>query len=308
MGGRKDNTHEGAVKMAKVLCFGSLNIDYVYKVEHFVKKGETISSEALNVYSGGKGLNQSVALGKAGCEPFHAGLIGEDGRFLLDVLTGAGADVSLVGISKEVRSGNAIIQNDAEGDNCIILYPGANRAITKKQVDDVLGHFGKGDYIVLQNEISELAYIVKRAKEKGMIVMINPSPMNDVLTPELLNSADWMALNEIEAMQLTGCHQDTEEELAVALREKFPQTRFVLTMGSRGSCYIDAEQKIHQDIYETTVVDTTAAGDTYTGYFAAGLLRGWDIPKCLRTAAKAASITVSKEGAAPSIPYMKEVE
>lgn len=294
--------------MAKVLCFGSLNIDYVYKVDHFVKKGETISSKALHVYSGGKGLNQSVALGKAGCEPFHAGLIGEDGKFLLDVLTEAGVDVSLVGISKEIRSGNAIIQNDEEGDNCILLYPGANCAITEKQVDDVLNHFDKGDYIILQNEINELAYIVKQAKKKGMIIIINPSPMNDALTPEILNSANWMVLNEIEAMQLTSCNKDTEEELAVALREKFPQTRFVLTMGGRGSCYIDVSQKIHQDIYATKVVDTTAAGDTYTGYFIAGLLQGWDISKCLQAAAKASSITVSRAGAAPSIPYMKEVE
>lgn len=294
--------------MAKVLCFGSLNIDYVYKVDHFVKKGETISSKALDVYSGGKGLNQSVALGKAGCEAYHAGLIGGDGRFLLDVLTDSGVDVSLVGISKEIRSGNALIQNDADGDNCIILYPGANFAITEKQADETLGHFGAGDYIVLQNEISELAYIVKQAKNKGMIVVLNPSPMNENLTQEILDAADWMILNEIEAMQLTDCKQDGEEELTEALRKKFPGSRFVLTLGMKGSCYIDKDAKVHQDIFPTKAVDTTAAGDTYTGYFIAGLLQGWDMQKCLRVAAKASSIAVSRAGAAPSIPFMKEVE
>lgn len=294
--------------MAKVLCFGSLNIDYVYKVDHFVKKGETISSKALDVYSGGKGLNQSVALGKAGCEAYHAGLIGEDGRFLLDVLTDSGVDISLVGISKEIRSGNALIQNDADGDNCIILYPGANFAITEKQADETLGHFGAGDYIVLQNEISELAYIVKQAKNKGMIVVLNPSPMNENLTQEILDAADWMILNEIEAMQLTDCKQDGEKELTEALRKKFPDSRFVLTLGMKGSCYIDKDAKVHQDIFPTKAVDTTAAGDTYTGYFIAGLLQGWDMQKCLRVAAKASSITVSRAGAAPSIPFMKEVE
>lgn len=294
--------------MAKVLCFGSLNIDYVYKVDHFVQKGETISSKALNVFSGGKGLNQSVTLGKAGCEAYHAGLIGEDGRFLLDVLTVAGVDVSLVGISEEVRSGNALIQNDDEGDNCIILYPGANFAITKDRVDEVLQNFEAGDYIVLQNEISELAYIVERAKEKEMIIVLNPSPMNEQLTSKILDAADWMVLNEIEAMQLTGCSQDGEEELAAALREKFSGSRFVLTLGEKGSCYIDQETKIHQEIFPTKAVDTTAAGDTYTGYFIAGLLKGWDMEKCLRVAAKASSITVSREGAAPSVPWMREVE
>lgn len=294
--------------MAKVLCFGSLNIDYVYKVDHFVKKGETISSKALNVYSGGKGLNQSAALGKAGCEAYHAGLIGEDGKFLLDVLTDSGVDVSLVGVSKEIRSGNALIQNDAAGDNCIILYPGANFAITKKQVDEALDHFGTGDYIVLQNEISELAYIVRQAKNKGMTVVLNPSPMNENLTQEILNAADWMILNEIEAMQLTGCKQDGEDELTEALRKKFPNSHFVLTLGMNGSCYIDKDTKVHQDIFPTKAVDTTAAGDTYMGYFIAGLLQGWDMQKCLRVAAKASSITVSRAGAAPSIPFMKEVE
>lgn len=294
--------------MAKVLCYGSLNIDYVYKVDHFVKKGETLSSKALHVYSGGKGLNQSVTLGKAGCVAYHAGLIGEDGSFLLDILAESGVDVSLVGISKEVRSGNAIIQNDAEGDNCIILYSGANGAITAEQVDEVLKHFEKGDYIVLQNEINELAYIVKQAKSKGMIIILNPSPMNELLTEEILNAADWMVLNEIEAMQLTGCGEGEEEELTAALRKKFPHTRMVLTMGTQGSCYIDADKKIHQGIFKTDVVDTTAAGDTYMGYFIAGLLRDWDIPKCLKVAAKASSITVSRAGAAPSIPYMREVE
>ena len=294
--------------MAKVLCFGSLNIDYVYKVDHFVQKGETISSTALNVFCGGKGLNQSVTLGKAGCEAYHAGLIGEDGRFLLDMLTDSGVDISQVGISKEVRSGNALIQNDTEGDNCIILYPGANFAITKEQADEVFRNFEKGDYIVLQNEISELAYIVKQAKDKEMVIVLNPSPMNERLTPEILDAADWMVLNEIEAMQLTGCAQDEEEELAEALRKKFPHSRFVLTLGVKGSCYIDRETKIHQDIFATEVADTTAAGDTYTGYFIAGLLKGWDIPGCLRVAAKASSITVSRDGAAPSVPWMKEVE
>lgn len=294
--------------MAKVLCFGSLNIDYVYKVDHFVKKGETISSRALNVYSGGKGLNQSVTLGKAGCEAYHAGLIGEDGKFLLDILCDSGVDVSLVGISEDIRSGNALIQNDAEGDNCIILYPGANFAITAEQAESVLENFGRGDYIVLQNEISELAYIVKRAKEKGMVIVLNPSPMNANLTQDILDAADWMVLNEIEAMQLTGSTGDGEEELTEALRKHFPNARFVLTLGERGSCYIDAERKVRQDIFKTEVVDTTAAGDTYTGYFIAGLLRGWDMEKCLRVAAKASSITVSRAGAAPSVPWMKEVE
>ena len=121
----------------KVLCFGSLNIDYTYKVEHFVQKGETISSQSLQVFSGGKGLNQSIALAKAGAEVYHAGAIGTDGRFLLEQMEEAGVHTEHVAVLTEVRSGNAIIQNDKDGDNCIILYGGANQAITREQADTV---------------------------------------------------------------------------------------------------------------------------------------------------------------------------
>ena len=135
----------------RVLNFGSLNIDYVYSVDHFVQKGETISSSMLNVFSGGKGLNQSVALSRAGVEVYHAGMIGMDGLFLVELLEDAGVDTRYVVRSKDVRTGNAIIQNDSQGDNCIILYGGANQAVSKEMIDNVLKEFGSGDWLVLQN-------------------------------------------------------------------------------------------------------------------------------------------------------------
>ena len=138
----------------KVLCFGSLNIDYTYKVDHFVGKGETLASESLQVFGGGKGLNQSVALAKAGVEIYHAGAIGEDGKFLLQIMEAAGVHTEYVMELTNVRSGNAIIQNDREGDNCILLYGGANQSITKEHVDRTLSHFQREDYIILQNEIN----------------------------------------------------------------------------------------------------------------------------------------------------------
>ena len=183
----------------KVLCFGSLNIDYTYKVDHFVKKGETLSSDALHVFGGGKGLNQSVALAKAGCEVYHAGAIGEDGLFLLDMLKSSGAKTDYVKILKDEKTGHAIIQNDRSGDNCILLYGGANQAMNKSQVDEVLSHFEKGDYIVLQNEINELTYIVEKAHERGMIIILNPSPMNEKILALPLEVVDYFILNEIEA-------------------------------------------------------------------------------------------------------------
>ena len=293
--------------MPAVLCFGSLNIDYVYKVDHFVQAGETLASEALNVYSGGTGLNQSVALGKAGCRTSHAGAIGRDGEFLLDVLRDAGVNTDLVLIADGARTGNAIIQNDRAGDNCIILFAGANFAVTEDYADAVLAHFSKGDYIILQNEISCLDYIITAARKKGLVTVLNPSPVNGSITEHVLSQADWLILNEIEAGVLTGSDAADEEGLAAALRGAFPDTRVVLTMGGAGSCYISGETLCHQDIFPVETVDTTAAGDTFTGYFIAGLIAGWDIGKCLKTASKAASIAVSRPGAAPSIPRMDEV-
>lgn len=293
--------------MAKVLCFGSLNIDYVYQVDHFVQAGETLASTGLNVYSGGKGLNQSCAFGKAGCETSHAGCIGQDGLFLLDILKESHVNTSLVKVSGDVRTGNAIIQNNKEGNNCILLYPGANFAVTKDYVDEVLSHFEAGDYLILQNEISCLEYLTTSAKKKGLIPVLNPSPYNQAITETVLASADWLILNEIEAMAVTGSTDDSEEALADQLRTHFPGKKIVLTLGGRGSAYLDARSHVHQDIFAVKTVDTTAAGDTFTGYFFAGIIQGWAPEKCLRTASKASSIAVSRKGAAPSIPWAEEV-
>lgn len=293
--------------MPKILSFGSLNIDYVYAVDHFVRRGETLASSSLTVNSGGKGLNQSCALGRAGCHVYHAGMIGTDGRFLLDILSGSGVDTSLIRISESVRTGNAIIQNDTRGDNCIILYGGANQAVDEAYADEVLSCFSAGDYIVLQNEISCLEYIIKKASELGMITVLNPSPFNDRITPGVLAAADWILLNEIEAKELTGTDSSAERALISALRAVFPEKKIVLTLGMNGSCFIDDVALIHQDIYPVKTVDTTAAGDTFTGYFLSGVINGKNIAECLRAAAKASSIAVSRHGAAGSIPWRKEL-
>lgn len=293
----------------KVLCFGSLNIDYTYQVEHFVKKGETISSTSLQVFSGGKGLNQSTALAKAGAETYHAGSIGTDGLFLLEQLQKAGVHTGYVQVSAEVRTGNAIIQNDVEGDNCIILYGGANQAITKAQVDQVLSHFSEGDFLVLQNEINELDYIIMQAQKKGMRIVLNPSPMNEKILKLPLEAVDYFILNEIEAGQILGMESTTDgEKLAHMLLEHFPKAAIVLTLGGEGSIYMDAQEKICQQVYRVKAVDTTAAGDTFTGFFLGGILRGLTVREAMDTASKAAAISVTRMGAAPSIPTWEEVK
>lgn len=304
---------EGMVKYIKggetmkVLNFGSLNIDYVYSVDHICRKGETISSNALNIYSGGKGLNQSVALGKAGIHPYHAGKIGNEGIFLLDVLRKADVDVGNVKISNKASTGNAIIQNEADGDNCIILYGGANRDITLEDIEEVLMKFGEGDILVCQNEISQVEELIHKAHEKGMSVFLNPSPMDEVMINLDFKEVDYIILNEIEAGQLTELNTEDGDMLIDALQKRFPGIRIVLTLGSKGSIYADSEKKVRHPIFPVHAVDTTAAGDTFLGYFIANIAMKKTPEEALRIASMASAIAVTKSGAAPSIPAKEQV-
>lgn len=291
----------------KVLNFGSLNIDYVYRLHHIVEKGETIASEMLNTYPGGKGLNQSVALGKAGVKVFHAGAIGEEGRFLKEFLEEAGVDTRYIRIIPEVKTGHAIIQNDVEGENCIILYGGANQMITREQVDRVLEGFEAGDYLLVQNEINELSYIVQSAHDKGMVIVLNPSPMNEAIQGLPLEYIDYFLLNESEAGQILGVGPEDADKLAEGLKSRFPQAKVVLTLGCAGARYFDSTKEAVQRAYPAKTVDTTAAGDTYTGYYIAGMIEGLAVENAMDLAARAAAVTVSRPGAGVSIPTREEV-
>lgn len=290
----------------KVLCFGSLNIDYTYRVDHFVGKGETLAAESLQVFSGGKGLNQAIALARAGAETWMAGAVGEDGRFLLEELAAADVRTDHVSILQQVRTGNAIIQNDKTGDNCILLYGGANRAVTEAQADAALGHFGAGDWLLLQNEINQLPYIMRQAHARGMKIAFNPSPMEARVLDFPLEYVDLFLLNRVEAAQLAG-QDGAADDLLRVLREKFPGAAVVLTLGEQGAVYADSEQTIRQAAYPAEAVDTTAAGDTFTGFFLASLLRGEGVPQAMERAARAAAIAVTRRGAAPSIPTLAEL-
>ena len=227
------------------------------------------------------------------------------------MMDAAGVNTSCVSVLTDVRSGNAIIQNDKEGDNCILLYGGANQAITEAQVDAVMSHFEEGDFLVLQNEINNLPYIMEKAHEIGMKIVLNPSPMNEKILALPLAFVTYFMLNEVEAGQILGV--DTKngfegEVLAKALIEKFPGSSIVLTMGSAGSVYVDEDKVVPQRVYRVKAVDTTAAGDTFTGFFIAAVSAGKPIKQALREASAAAALAVSAKGASVSIPERKTVE
>ena len=295
-------------RFSRVLNFGSMNIDYVYQVDHFLRKGETLSSSGRAIYAGGKGLNQSIALSRAGLQVYHAGSIGKEGTILLDELARAQVDTSNIRILEDVPSGHTVIQNDKEGDNCILLFGGANMQIEKEQVDEVVAQFGEGDLCVLQNEVSNLAYIMEACKKQGMTIVLNPSPINETIRELPLETVSYFFVNEIEAAELSGCDPQDEEALADGMLARFPQARVILTLGEKGALYLSGEERVRQASYPVRAVDTTAAGDTFTGYFLAGTAEGMSPREALDLAARAAAISVTRAGAAPSIPLRSEVD
>ncbi|MFR5881321.1 MAG: PfkB family carbohydrate kinase [Cloacibacillus evryensis] len=242
-------------------------------------------------------------------ETYHAGCIGEDGLFLLKELEEAGVDTRYVHVLKRERTGNAIIQNDLNGDNCIILYGGANRAVTRDLADEVLSGFQRGDCLVLQNEINELPYIIRRAREIGLKIVLNPSPMEASVLELPLECVDCFMLNRVESAQLLGLDDGNaaaETELIEALGGRFPSAEIVLTMGEKGSFYISGGGRpLRPRAYPAEAVATTAAGDTFTGFYRRKDARAFR-SGAMDLAARAAAISVARSGGLSSIPTLAE--
>ena len=289
----------------KVLNFGSLNVDYVYQMESILIPGETQASKERNVFAGGKGLNQSIALAKAGIPVYHAGMIGEGGEILLDTCRENGVNTKFIR-KIDAPSGHTMIQVDKNGQNSILLFGGSNRMITREFVDEVLEEFEKGDIILLQNEINELDYIIDRAYEKGMMIILNPSPYDSALDACDLSKVSLFLVNEIEGFQITG--EKEPEKILEKIKKIYPHAKIVLTLGGEGSVYQDETGIYHQGIFKVKAVDTTAAGDTFTGYFISSILDKMPVQEGLALAAKASAIAVSRPGATASIPLREEVE
>lgn len=290
----------------KVLNYGSLNIDYVYDVPHFVQSGETLSSSNMVRSAGGKGANQAAALAKAGMEVYHAGKIGKDGQFIIDLLNGYGVNTDFVTVT-ESSSGHAIIQIDSSKQNAILLYPGGNRAILPEEIDFVFQTFEKGDLLILQNEINNLSLIIERAISKGMYICFNAAPFDSSVLNLPLSKINLIVVNEVEGAGLAGCSSEDKDVLISRLMDKYPYNDILLTLGRDGACYLHDHTVQYQDIIDYPVLDTTAAGDTFIGYFLASVFNGNDISRSLYFATKASGIAVSRKGAMESIPTREEV-
>lgn len=289
----------------KVLNVGSLNIDYTYQIQHIVAPGETITSNSLGVFAGGKGLNQSIALARAGANVYHAGKIGEDGQFLIDLCNESGVDTTFVEVGS-TRTGNAIIQVTPEGQNSIILYPGANRDLQKEYLDHVLSNFASGDILLLQNEINHVDYLIEQAANMGMLVYLNPSPFDGYIKACDLTKVDTFLMNEVEGYQITNLNQP--EDILDYMLEHYPLAKVVLTLGKNGAYYQDQNERVYQKAQVVQAVDTTGAGDTFTGYYITAIIEGKTSQEALLLATQASAIAVMKPGAANAIPMRNVVD
>ncbi len=295
--------------MRKVLNFGSLNIDMVYKMPHIVRAGETLSSTELNHYCGGKGLNQSIATARClaksdDFEVYHAGMVGSDGDMLINTLKDNNINCKYLK-KGDGLSGHAIIQVEEKGQNCIILNGGTNKQITKDMIEQVLSDFGENDIIILQNEISNMDIIIDTAYKKSIPIALNPSPIDDSILKIDINKITYFVINEIEGRDFTG--ETDPDKICDKILKIAPNTKVVLTIGKDGVVYKDKDNHFKHGIFEVKVVDTTAAGDTFLGYFIGSIFTGNSIEQSLKRATAASTYAVSRAGAFPSIPTIDEV-
>lgn len=288
-----------------VYNFGSINIDHVYRVPHFVRPGETMTSNAYQQVLGGKGANQSIALARANCDVKHIGVIEKSDTRLLTTLQDFGVDTSFVNLS-DTPTGHAIIQVNDEAENAIVLFAGANHQISESQIDDVLAQASSDDWVLLQNETNNIELIIERAKHYGLSVVFNPAPMDVNTVKPLIDNIDLLIVNEVEAMDL--CQVDTIEEAQTTLQQRYPQLKIILTLGRQGVRYIYKNEVIEVAAFNVEAIDTTAAGDTFIGYCLAGLQSSLPIEDVLRQACAASAICVTQTGASSAIPTVAQVK
>ncbi|KAJ2713547.1 putative ribokinase [Coemansia spiralis] len=338
----------------KIVILASINIDEVYRVPHVVRPGETISSTRLQRNAGGKGANASVAAARAGARVCVVGKIGADGHWVRNVIAGAGADVDLVAVLDDTATGRAVIQVDAAGENAIFLFPGANHKVELADVQPALADCAAGDWLLLTNETTAVAEVISYAHRCGVQVLWNPAPMPaDLVSSGMpVELVDVLVLNEAElralACQLDGLQsaEGNHADMARHIMARFGTRVVIVTLGRAGSIGLVRRSSdnpheltegrtaasadiavVHMDcapVAAEQVKDTTAAGDTWVGYFAAELVRLQSssaesvgalaaltpamVERAMQVATYASGITVTREGAIASIPGRAEVD
>lgn len=281
-----------------IFNLGSINVDYFYRVPHFPAPGETLLSESYFKGLGGKGANQSIAIARAGGQVAHIGAIGEDALWARDILEDAGVDVAKIAVL-ETPTGHAIINVDDKGENCIVLFAGANIQVSEGQISAALALAKAGDWLLLQNEVSNGVFAAKLARAKGLKIAYVAAPFAASTVQEMLPHVDFLSVNAGEAAQVCAALGVSEDEI--------PAEKLLITRGADGITYRDGGHSYTQPVFPVTPVDTTGAGDTFTGYFLAELDAGKAPQEALRIAAAAAAIQITRVGTSEAIPLMAEV-
>jgi len=288
-----------------IINFGSINIDHVYQVDHFVQPGETLASTHYQQLLGGKGANQSIALAQAGADVCHVGSIHENDAAFKQALIKKGVDCRGVKCS-ETPSGHAIIQVTPSGENAIVLFGGANQTITAKTVMQALDGTKPSDWVLTQNETSSIDQVLRQAKEKQLKVAFNPAPMSESVKSLPLECIDLLIVNETEAAALT--EKDSLDDIVAVFKEQWSECEVIITLGKAGVMMLKNNVCIKVDAFLVDAVDTTAAGDTFIGYFLSAYSNHTDAKRALIRGCAASAIAVTREGAAQSIPTQKEVD
>lgn len=299
--------------MPKISVIGSLNMDLIVQLERMPLSGETIAGMGLKLVPGGKGANQAVAVSKAGAEATMYGCIGDDsfGEELLGSLEHAGVNVSEIIVSNVESTGIAAILLESSGENRIIVIPGSNKLVDNDFVNSLWNKITESDLIVLQHEIplSTCHYIINLANEASIPVLLNPAPFYPI-PAEILKKVEYLVTNETELQGLLDYKASSAEDLIIA---SYPLLEtglknLIITLGKEGSVLLNKDMEIRQPAFYVDPVDTTAAGDTFVGFFAATMLTDHDPRKALEIASAAAAIAVTKLGAQTSIPSIDEVQ
>ncbi len=288
-----------------IVNFGSMNIDYVYRLDEFLRPGETKAARNRTIYCGGKGLNQSIACARSGLSIYHVGLIGTEGRFLKDKLDENGVHTDYTH-DTDATCGHAIIQVNDHGQNSILLFPGTNALLTENLVDEVLCQFSENDVVLLQNETNLIPYIMRESAHKAMRIAFNAAPYSSEVKDFPIHLVKWLFVNEIEGSSLSD--QTKPQRIVTQLRQMYPNTDVILTLGAEGCIYAGVDGYFEVPAVNVVPVDTTAAGDTFTGYFLYGILNGFDALRSLQIASQACAIAIIRLGASDSIPFQEEVK
>ena len=289
---------------ARILNLGSINIDHVYRVDHFVQPGETLASDSLSVVLGGKGANQSFAIVCAGGEVKHLGRVNEADHWVFSYLINNGIDTSLIE-PVDVATGHAIIQVDSHGENCILLHGGANQSFEPNKLQAIISQYEAGDYLLMQNETNAIDFAFELAIKQGMKVVLNPAPMSDAIHDLPLEELDTLIVNFGEAQSLS--KQTALDDVSDELLEMLPNTRIVITLGAQGAILLNNGSLTRVAAKPAEVVDTTGAGDTFVGYFLSAIVDGLSDFDALDRACHAAALAVETAGAMPSIPKLGQL-